>query len=72
MKGMHITSGMVKNGAVLFAATFAGVQGFKAGCRGFEKLVPEVINKITVGRAVVSALSDSDDDDDDDYDDEDE
>ena len=56
----------------MFAATFAGVQGFKAGCRGFEKLVPEVIDKITVGRAVVSALSDSDDDDDDDYDDEDE
>lgn len=65
MKGIHITSGMVKNGAVLFAATFAGVQGFKAGCRGFEKLVPEVIDKIVVGRAVVSALSDTDDDDED-------
>lgn len=70
MKGIHITSGMVKNGAVLFAASFAGLQGFKAGCRGFEKLVPQVIDKIVVGRAVVSALSDDDDDDYDDEDDE--
>lgn len=66
MKGIHITSGMLKNGAVIAAATFAGVKGFKAGCREFEKLVPEVIDKIVVGRAVASALAGSDDDEDDD------
>lgn len=70
MRGIHITSGMVKNGAVIFAATFAGVQGFKAGCRGFEKLVPEVIDKIVVGRALASALANGDEDDEEDEDDE--
>ena len=34
--------------------------------REFEKLVPEVIDKIVVGRAVASALAGSDDDEDDD------
>lgn len=73
MRKPHITSDMIKNATVLFAATFAGVKGFKAGCRGFEKLAPEIADKITVCRAAASALSSDDEDeyDDDDFEDDD-
>lgn len=63
----HITSEMIKNGSILFAATYAGVMAFKAGCREFEKAVPKVVDKIVLGRAMASTLVS-----DDDYDEEDE
>lgn len=65
----HITTGMIKNGAVVFAASVAAVQGFKMGYRGFEKIVPEVVDKIVLGRAMASTLASDDDDYDDDEED---
>lgn len=58
----RITSGMIKNGAILFASTYAGVAAFKAGCREFEKAVPKVVDKIVLGRAMASTLVSDDDD----------
>lgn len=61
---LHITKDMVARGFVYTAAVIAGVKGYKAGVRGFEKAVPSVIEKIDVTRAVVSTLGSSDDLDD--------
>ena len=66
---------MIKNGVVVFAATIAGVAGYKIGTTGFEKAVPAAADKIRIGRAFVKLVgpsSEEDEDDDDFYDDDDE
>lgn len=64
----HITSGMLKNGAVIFAASFAAVKGYKIGCQEFEKLVPAVTQKIVLAKAIGDTIAAGDDDDEDDDD----
>lgn len=47
---------IIKNGLIIFAASYAAIKGFKEGCKEFERLVPEVVDKIAVGRAVAETL----------------
>lgn len=67
---LHVNTTMLKSGAVLFAATFAGIAGAKAGMREFEKLVPRIENMVTVTRVATSILGEDEDDEfEEDYDD---
>lgn len=64
-----ITTGKLKDGGVLFISIVAGVAAFRAGCRAFERIYPEIIDKIEVTKMAARTLGGSDEDFDyDDYD----
>lgn len=67
MAGLNLN--LLKNGAVIGAATYMGLKAYKAGCMEFEKLVPRAIEKVTIMRLTGGLLRGSNDEEEDEYED---
>ena len=51
---------VIRSSIIYAASLYAGITGYQIGCRYFEKVVPEAMAKIEVGKMVYTALSDDD------------
>ena len=69
---MNINTKAISEAIIIVASVSAGVVGFNAGCRAFEKSVPSTIQKVAVMKDVAKATLSDDDEYEDEYEDDDE